>query len=168
MKTRYFDHCESLDEAKKEYKRLALKLHPDRGGDTAAFQEMQNQFENFRPASGKQKYKTEFDDWAPRDFMNIIEALMKIPGLTFDVVGSWIWITGDTRPVKDQIKEIDTGETYKRGWSKTKTKWYFSPKGYRKRSKKDLSYDQITAFYGSQSFKGQKEEDKPKRKKLTK
>ena len=31
----YFNHCHTLDELKKEYRRLTMKHHPDRGGDTA-------------------------------------------------------------------------------------------------------------------------------------
>lgn len=30
---RYFNNCNTLDELKKEYRRLAMIHHPDRGGD---------------------------------------------------------------------------------------------------------------------------------------
>ena len=31
---KYFTNCKNLDELKKEYRRLAMIHHPDRGGDT--------------------------------------------------------------------------------------------------------------------------------------
>ena len=33
MKTFYFKDCNSLDQVKARYKELAMKWHPDRGGD---------------------------------------------------------------------------------------------------------------------------------------
>ena len=35
----YFIKCKTLDEAKTQFKKQALKLHPDKGGETADFQE---------------------------------------------------------------------------------------------------------------------------------
>lgn len=34
----YFNNCRTLDELKKEYRRLTMLHHPDRGGDTATMQ----------------------------------------------------------------------------------------------------------------------------------
>lgn len=151
----YFKNYTTLDEAKAEYRRLAFKLHPDRGGDTATFQDLQNQFENFKPES--LKYKNEMEDHVPEDFMNLVNSLLNIEGITVEICGNWIWLSGDTKPVKDQIKSIES-VTYRRGWSKNKSQWYFSPKGYRKRSKKSLSIDEIRDLYGSHTVKGKKKQ----------
>ena len=45
----HFENCKTLDEAKKLYFKLAMKLHPDKGGDTAEFQELLSQFQAFKP-----------------------------------------------------------------------------------------------------------------------
>ena len=43
---KYFKNCKTAEELKKEYRKLAMKLHPDIvGGDGEAFKEMQNEFE---------------------------------------------------------------------------------------------------------------------------
>ena len=66
----YFDNCTTLDEAKKLYRELVKKLHPDLGGDTASFQAMQNEFENFRPET--EKFKGEFEKWNAGEFMGVV------------------------------------------------------------------------------------------------
>ena len=41
----YFQNIHSLAELKKEYRRLALQHHPDKGGDTAIMQQVNIEFE---------------------------------------------------------------------------------------------------------------------------
>lgn len=148
----YFRECQTLDEAKSLYKKLAFKLHPDRkGGDTKAFQNLQNQFEKFRPAS--EKYNGEFDAWNASEYAHILEQLMQIENIEIEICGSWIWLHGDTKPVKEQIKAIETGDSIKRVWIKKKLKWAFRPANYRKRSGVELSFEEIQAKYGSDKRK---------------
>lgn len=42
---KYFEHITTAQELKKAYKRLCLKLHPDKGGDPAEFKAMQAEYE---------------------------------------------------------------------------------------------------------------------------
>ncbi|MEM6734502.1 MAG: hypothetical protein AAF620_00395 [Bacteroidota bacterium] len=146
----YFKNCKTLDEAKKLYYQLAMKLHPDKGGTTEEFQELQGQFESFR--AKEEKFKGEQEQWNAKEYSHIIEQLITIPNIVIEVCGSWIWISGDTKPHKEKIKSIETGESYRRGFSKEKLMWYFSPKGYRKKSNHSLSMEEIRVKYGSESF----------------
>lgn len=41
----YFQNIHSLADLKKEYRRLALQHHPDKGGDTAIMQQVNTEFE---------------------------------------------------------------------------------------------------------------------------
>lgn len=43
----YFENCTTHDEAKKLYRRLAMELHPDKGGCDAEFQELNRQYRDF-------------------------------------------------------------------------------------------------------------------------
>lgn len=154
MKTLFFKDCTSLDEAKKLYWSLAKELHPDVGGTKEAFQELQGQFEAFRPA--KEKFTGEFEQWQAGPYMDILEQLMKIEKITINICGSWVWLSGDTKPVKEQIKAINLeGTGYKRGFSRNKSQWYFSPEGYRKLTKKKLSFDEIKDFYGNKEMESE-------------
>ncbi len=40
----YFQNIHSLADLKKEYRRLALEHHPDKGGDTAIMQQVNTEF----------------------------------------------------------------------------------------------------------------------------
>lgn len=146
MRTGYFTQCKTLDKAKKLYYKLALELHPDKGGETADFQAMLNQFHAFRPT--EEKYQGEAAEWNSRAYSSIVNDLLNIPGIIVAICGSWIWLQGDTKPVKEQIKAIDCGDFMKRGFSRNKLQWYFSPVGYRKSSNKKMSFGQIASLYG--------------------
>lgn len=41
---KYFANCHTLDELKKEYRRLAMKHHPDHGCDTATMQAINGEY----------------------------------------------------------------------------------------------------------------------------
>lgn len=45
----YFNNCRTLDELKKEYRRLTMLHHPDRGGDTATMQAINVEYETLFP-----------------------------------------------------------------------------------------------------------------------
>lgn len=143
----YFQNCKTIDEAKKKYYELAKVHHPDRGGETATFQEILNQFEKFKPVS--EKFSGEFDQFDAAEYSEIISQLINIPEIIVEICGSWVWISGNTKPYKEQIKGISTGNSYKRGWSQKKGMWYFSPSGYRKRSRTEFNINDIRKMYGS-------------------
>jgi len=158
MTKNYFETCTTLDAAKKTFKRLAFSLHPDVSGDDtgAEFIELRRQFEAFKPEA--EKYKTELEQWRAGDYADVILQLLPIPGIEIDIVGSFIWIGGDTKPVKDQIKAVDVGEAMNSPrWSRNKNKWYFSPVGYRKTSKRKMSYGDIQTLYGCETVERKKQ-----------
>lgn len=148
----YFQACTTLDEAKALYKKLAFQLHPDVSGrdSKAEFQEMCNQFERFKPQT--EKYQTEYENWSAPDYMQIIDELLKIPNIEIELIGSFIWIGGDTRNAKDKIKEIRNDLFKPAQWHKKKMLWYFAPSDYRKFSNREFSMDDLRTAYGSQTF----------------
>ena len=85
-KANYFNGCTTLDEARKIYYRLAMKFHPDRGGDEQLFKALANQFHAFRPS--EVKYEKEFNNWSSKAYADIICALLKIPDIVVEICGS--------------------------------------------------------------------------------
>ena len=149
----YFANCRTLEELKKEYRRLVMLHHPDRGGDTATMQDINNEhdivFEQL-----KRRHNANNDDQhqtteTPEEFRNIILALLKLNGLTVELCGSWLWISGDTRPHKEALKAAGCR------WSSSKKMWYWRHQedgAHWSRGKKSMS--QIRMKYGSEVFAG--------------
>jgi len=105
----FFKNCTTIAEAKTLFRQLAYQLHPDTsGGDTeTAFKAMLNEFENLSFTKEQDKYHEHAGN--NKDFAAIVNELMTNPnyaGIEFEVIGSWVWLSGDTRPVKDHIKGL--------------------------------------------------------------
>lgn len=55
--------------------------------------------------------------------------LSKIPNITYEEIGAYLWVSGKTFPVKHLIKEATKGTFFKVGGFKGATKqWYLQPK----------------------------------------
>lgn len=67
-------------------------------------------------------------------------------GLKVEIIGKWIWISGDTKPHKEELKELGCR------WSSDKKMWYWRPAGQRKtyfKGMKKMDLDEIRALHGS-------------------
>lgn len=150
---KYFTNCSNLDNLKKEYRRLTMIHHPDHGGDTATMAAINNEYaerfqilKNQHNAAADEAHQT---TEAPEEFIAIINELLKYPGLIVELCGSWLWISGDTRPVKEQLKAAGCR------WSSNKKMWYWhhaEDGAHWSRGKKSMN--QIRQKYGSQTFAG--------------
>lgn len=147
----FFTHCNTLDELKAEYRRLAMRHHPDRGGDTETMQRINAEYEA-RFETLKHAHNTTHDEHhqtneAPADFIRIIEALLRLDGIEVELCGCWLWIGGDTRRHKDALKAAGCR------WSANKERWYWRPAyGTSSFHRGNQSLGTIRAKYGSQRF----------------
>lgn len=141
---KYFENCKSIEELKKEYKKLAFQNHPDRGGNTETMQTINAEYEkvlNNLKLNGNKTDKQSQE--VASDFIEIINNIINLEGLTIEIVGNWIWVTGDTKQHKDTLKTSGF-------WYASKKKaWYFKPSDYVAKSRKHYSLNEIKAKYGS-------------------
>ena len=80
------------------------------------------------------------------EFMDIIRNLSSLSGIVVEMCGSWLWISGNTFPVKEQLKEFGCQ------WSKGKKKWYWTAqKCFTKPHYKTPSMNEIRFRYGSKN-----------------
>lgn len=143
MITKFFTECITLDECKREFKRLALLHHPDKGGETATMQLINSQYEAVmkNPFFGFSKAKEEVRE----DFIRFPEIIEKI--IRFDIIievcGNWIWLSGNTYLYKEELKKIGFF------FAPRKAMWYWRPKDYKSANNKPKDMVYIRTKYGS-------------------
>ena len=165
---KWFNNPETLEDLKKQYKHLAMKHHPDMGGSTQDMQGINAEYEQLfamlkdthKNAEGKFYQARTATTETAAEFMDIIEQLIHMEGIEIEICGSWVWVTGDTKPHKEELKAL---HFY---WSKNKCAWYFHRDGYKKRGKKPMTMDEIRGFYGSEKI-NKSDVDKDERKKIS-
>lgn len=147
----YFDinHISSIDDLKQQYFKNAKRYHPDAGGRKEDFQKMQDEYETLlkKVLSGSElnasEVKTEIElDEALRQAAN---AVVSLPGIEIELTGKWIWVSGNTYPVRNELKAAGFQ------WAPVKQRWYF--KGIESTGRGNFTMDDIRKKYGSQDLK---------------
>lgn len=145
----YFTKCNTIDEAKNEFRKLCLILHPDKGGNASDFIAMYNEFKAFKPSQRKEN-EAEFNADA---FYDLVQKFEGFEGLIINFVGSFIWLEGNTIQHKDSLKAIKLEGFKPLYWAKLKKAWFYSPLEYKKKSGKLVDLSEIKSRYGCTSFK---------------
>ena len=143
--------AKTLDELKAEYRRLVKKYHPDCGGSTEIMKAINNEHDVLFEQLKKQHNATP-DEYhqtteTAEEFREFIEQLLKLDGLTVELCGSWLWISGNTREHKEALKAAGCR------WSQNKKMWYWRHEEEgRKWHKGNRTIGEIRTKYGSQVF----------------
>lgn len=144
MKTQYFKDCCTLEEVKRRYKELAMQHHPDKGGNTATMQEINNEYESicknpfFEFATKSEQEQQEFIKYP-----EIINQVIGLQGVIIELIGNWIWISGNTYPHRQTLKQIGFY------FAPKKAIWYFRPADYKSANRKPQTIEFIRNKYGS-------------------
>lgn len=136
---------------KSAYRAACLKNHPDKGGDveimklvTAAYDFLKNSDTWW---TGEQARAAKKTTPLTETIQEMINALKNLPGIKLEIIGSWLWVSGNTFDHKKVIKSL------KMKFSGNKKSWYYHEDTYRKRSKKKFSMNDIRDLHGSQDIK---------------
>lgn len=141
-----FREVTGINEAKKVYKTLAKKLHPDVGGSEEEFKLLNAIYNDF--IENKIYFSNDFK--IDLDLEKIISQILHFENITIELVGSWIWLSGDTKEIKDKLKELG----FK--WTSKKKMWYYGEMKGKSHGEKSL--DEIKDKYGSKTFKKKENE----------
>ena len=152
---KWFNNPQCIEDLKAQYKRLAMAHHPDRGGSTVDMQEINSEYDSLfqrlkdihRAASGAIYTARESTAEKAEDFREIINSLINLAGLHIEICGSWVWVSGNTKPHKDKLKHL------KFRWSSSKAAWYYHSSPYRKHNSKTFSMDEIRDLFGSETVR---------------
>lgn len=161
---KYFSNVNDLQELRKQYRDLLKKHHPDNGGNVSDMQDVNAEYDrlfkvlkdrheskttnqNNADTAGsntKSTYNSNMYDWEnDKALRETLEKIINFDGIEIEIVGQWIWVSGNTYAYKKELKDIG----FK--WASTKKQWYFHTEEFKKKSHKSLSMDDIRSYYGS-------------------
>lgn len=119
----YFTNVHTLDELKKQYRRLATQHHPDHGGDLETMKAINAEHDALFEVLKAQQNRSADEDHqtteTAEEFREIITVLLRLDGLEIELCGSWLWIGGNTKAHKDALKAAGCR------WSSNKKLWYW-------------------------------------------
>lgn len=117
----YFGSIKSMKELKEAYKALAAIHHPDRGGDTVTMGKINAEYDQkvkeLAKGEAPAKHTTnaaegmtdeEIARAIAEEFKATLDALMQLDldGVKVELIGSWLWVSGNTKPIKDELKAL--------------------------------------------------------------
>lgn len=146
---KYFTNVKTLEELRKEYKNLLKKFHPDnQNGSEEICKEINIEYDivleriknGFTYENTSENYSSKFNNM----FKDIISKIINI-NADIEIIGSWIWVTGNTFPYKDLLKTLG----FK--WCNNKKAWTFHELPSTNRKK--MSMEKIRSIYGSETVK---------------
>lgn len=148
----FFSNCFSEAEIKARYRELCKIHHPDLGGDVEMMKALNLAYEDKLRGEFHKHYSTEETE----DFINLerevaakVAEIIALKGITVELVGRWVWVTGNTWPVHQILKAAQFF------WASKKKAWYWHKPEDSCPSRAKKSLEEIKAKYGSQVLRGE-------------
>jgi len=146
----YFNESMSLDEGKKEYKRLLKEFHPDVGGSEEICKKIISEFESFCNAKIQGAFngaKNTFDADA-NVFASILKKVMEF-NCKIEIIGFWIYAT-ESYEYKDQLRNMGFF------WAAGKKAWIYNGES-KKKIRSKYSLDDVRKMKGSRMLRDREE-----------
>ena len=161
MKTDFFTKCATVGEVKTLYRALAMQWHPDRGGDNETMKQINLAYEQslagrhgevskgFDGEPHEYKYNAKVEREVMDKIAEVLADLGSLVGtaLELELIGTWLWVSGQTRENKDALKAL------KFRWNGNRQMWSWHRPGYKAHAS-TASMDAIRQAYGSRRFAG--------------
>lgn len=145
---KWFADINSLADLRSRYKQLLIKYHPDNnpGVDTTKeMQEINSEYDTLlKQFTDNQSSDSNFS--TEKEMKRVLNEAVKIKAdITIEVVGTWIWIAGNTYAVKAKLKELG----FK--WASKKKMWHWGESVHRYSSTMEM--EDIRAKYGTTVYR---------------
>lgn len=152
---KWFSGIDTLTDLRNRYKQLLLKYHPDNnaGIDTTKdMQEINAEYDALlkhfmsNQTYSNNTYSTE------TELKNILNEVVKIKAdILIELIGTWIWISGDTYSIRRQLSELGFD------WAPKKKMWYWGKVSHRCTIPMEMS--SIREKYGSIVYRTNQEQE---------
>jgi hypothetical protein len=148
----YFKDCKTIDDVKSLYRSLAKQHHPDRGGVTETMQaiNIDYAFACAKVLKGENlnTEETENEILKAEKYREALEKVINLEGIIIELVGAWLWVTGNTYPHRTILKQAGFMFAHK------KVAWYYRTDEFKTHSRHELTLEQIKTKYGSKDISG--------------
>lgn len=147
-----FKACRSPQEVKTLFKKLAFENHPDiTGEDTnermariiTEYKAALKRFDGFKSNEGTRTYY--YNEASEDEISQFIKRIIseRLQNIVVEIVGTWVWVSGDTRPYAKTFKKLGMR------WHAKRKMWYKKPSGARRtRYNESATFDDLKNMYG--------------------
>ena len=160
---KHFEHCKSIEDAKKLYRELLMKHHPDHAGEEgeAITKEIIKQFNDFLKSFVSHSFDSYYENRECKpetdtvfEFQDILQQIINLD-CEIEIIGYWIYCF-KSKEVKDQLKELGF-------WFSGKHKAWIYSGSFKKGRASKKTLDEIRDEKGSRKVnKEEKEQEKRK------
>ena len=147
----FSNNISTLEELRREYRRLAKLHHPDAGGDTEDMKQINAEYDALFAILSRQEAQERpqgeqdtTEDKAAEDkaIRAVLDALVNV-NADIEVVGCWVWVSEGSYPYRELLKSIGFKfAPKKKAWC-----WHFGE--CHRHHKREVSLDEIREKYGS-------------------
>lgn len=130
---------------KASYRKLVSEYHPDRNPLGLHMMQLINQaYELVGECTGETEEEQSFCE----DILNALRSVSEL-GLNIELCGTWIWVSGNTKPHRELFKANKFKRAPKKGM------WYFHSGERKSFSRGKYSIDDIRIMHGTREVKVQ-------------
>lgn len=153
---KWFTDINTLADLRNRYKQLLFQYHPDNNPDTnttAIMQEINFQYDELLKHFTSNQTSSNNNDYSTEtELKNILNEVVKIKAdILIELIGTWIWISGDTYSIRKQLSELGFD------WAPKKKMWYWGKSSHRCTSPMEMSM--IREKYGSVVYRSRQEQE---------
>lgn len=154
-----FAECKDTAAIKTLFRKLAMTHHPDKGGDTATMQALNNAYQHaLKSRDGRTERGTDAKErtytYNQADEEAIAAKIAELIGLNMEgveiwLIGNWVWVKGETKPHREKLGSKGAGLK----WAPQREAWLWHLPHHAARRNNRASFEDLADAYGATQFR---------------